>query len=49
MLRRIQHFIDVLNCAHKVFDPLKKLTFEAFWYLFVLREIWHWWHWLARP
>jgi len=37
----IAQFIAVLNCVRLVFEPLKKVTIEAFWYALVLREILH--------
>jgi hypothetical protein len=38
---RIVQVIAVLNCVRLVFEPLKKVTIEAFWYALVLREILH--------
>ncbi len=39
--RLLVRFIATLNCARLVFEPLKKVTIEAFWYALVLREILH--------
>jgi hypothetical protein len=37
----VAQFIALLNCIRQVFEPLKKVTIEAFWYVLVLREILH--------
>jgi hypothetical protein len=34
-------FIQIVKCARQLFEPLKKLTLEIFWYTLLLREIWH--------
>ncbi len=36
---RISRAIKALNRARRVFPPLKKLAFEAFWFLFALIEM----------
>ena len=37
----VTQFVAALNCVRLVFEPLKKVTIEAFWYALVLREILH--------
>ncbi len=37
----IKQFVAALNCLRLAFEPVKKLTIEAFWYALVLREILH--------
>ena len=39
MPHRIARFIGILNSIRLVFEPLKKVTIEVFWYLLVVREI----------
>ncbi len=36
---RISRAIEALNRARRLFPPLKKLAFEAFWLLFALVEM----------
>jgi hypothetical protein len=35
----LPHIIKVLNQYRRIFPPLKKLLFEAFWLAFALAEI----------
>jgi hypothetical protein len=35
----ISEIIAVLNQSRRIFPPLKKLLFEAFWFVFALAEI----------
>jgi hypothetical protein len=36
---RIPRIIDALNQLRRIFPPLKKLLFEAFWFAFAAVEI----------